>query len=128
MHDFAAISLSDLLTPWEIIEKRLRLAAEADFVINLYNPKSKKRDWQIGRAREILLENREGHTPVGIVSRATREGQQVTITDLDHMLDYPMDMQTVVIVGNSRTFAHGPFLVTPRGYLDKYDLEESGHS
>jgi precorrin-3B C17-methyltransferase len=128
MHDFAAISLSDLLTPWDIIEKRLRLAAKADFVINLYNPKSKKRHWQIGRAREILLENREGHTPVGIVSRATREGQQVIITDLDHMLDYPMDMQTVVIVGNSRTLAHGPFLVTPRGYLDKYDLEESEHN
>jgi precorrin-3B C17-methyltransferase len=128
MHDFAAISLSDLLTPWDIIEKRLRLAAKADFVINLYNPKSKKRHWQIGRAREILLENREGQTPVGIVSRATREGQQVIITDLDHMLDYPMDMQTVVIVGNSRTLAHGPFLVTPRGYLDKYDLEESEHN
>jgi precorrin-3B C17-methyltransferase len=128
MHDFAAISLSDLLTPWEIIEKRLRLAAEADFVINLYNPKSKKRDWQIGRARELLLDSRNGNTPVGVVSRATRAGEAVSITDLEHMLDYPMDMQTVVIVGNSRTFSYGPFLVTPRGYLDKYDLEESGDS
>ncbi len=120
MHDFAAISLSDLLTPWEIIEKRLRLAAKADFVINLYNPKSKKRDWQIARAREILLESRAGSTPVGIVSRATRDGQDVTITDLEHMLDHPLDMQTVVIVGNSRTFSYGAFMVTPRGYLDKY--------
>jgi precorrin-3B C17-methyltransferase len=122
MHDFAAISLSDLLTPWDIIEKRLELAAEADFVIALYNPKSKKRDWQLGKAREILLKSREGSTPVGIVSRATREGEEITITDLDHMLTYPIDMQTVVIIGNSRTFTYGPFLGTPRGYLDKYDV------
>jgi precorrin-3B C17-methyltransferase len=126
MHDFAAISLSDLLTPWDIIEQRLRLAAQADFVLNLYNPKSKKRDWQIGRAREIILESRDGNTPVGVVSRATREGEEVSITDLTQMIDYPMDMQTVVIVGNSRTYLHGPFLVTPRGYLDKYDLGEAG--
>jgi len=128
MHDFAAISLSDLLTPWEIIEQRLRLAAQADFVINLYNPKSKKRDWQVGRARKILLESREGNTPVGIVSRATREGEEVIISDLAHMLDCPMDMQTVIIVGNSRTFSHGPFLVTPRGYEDKYDLGQGAEA
>ncbi len=128
MHDFAAISLSDLLTPWEIIEKRLRMAAEADFVITLYNPKSKKRDWQIVRAQEILLDYRQGSTPVGIVSRATREGEEVTITDLENMLSFPIDMQTVVIIGNSRTFSHGPFLVTPRGYLDKYDVEEGEDS
>ena len=124
MHDFAAISLSDLLTPWEVIEKRVRCAAEADFVINLYNPKSKKRDWQIGRVREILLESRKGSTPVGIVSRATREGEKVAITDLDNMLSFSIDMQTVIIVGNSRTFTHGSFMVTPRGYLDKYDVQE----
>ena len=124
MHDFAAISLSDLLTPWAIIERRLSLAAEADFVIALYNPRSKKRNWQIGKAREILLKSRKGNIPVGIVSRAMRENQRVTITDLDHMLSYPIDMQTVVIIGNSRTFAHGPFLVTPRGYLDKYEVEK----
>jgi precorrin-3B C17-methyltransferase len=126
MHDFAAISLSDLLTPWDIIEKRLRLAADADFVINLYNPKSKKRDWQIVKAREILLESRGARTPVGIVSRATRQGESITVTDLDQMLSYPIDMQTVIIIGNSRTFCHGPFLVTPRGYLDKYDLKYPG--
>ena len=122
MHDFAAISLSDLLTPWEVIEKRVRSAVEADFVINLYNPKSKKRAWQIGRVREILLESRKGSTPVGIVSRATREGEKVAITDLDNMLSFPIDMQTVIIVGNSKTFTHGSFMVTPRGYLDKYDV------
>lgn len=122
MHDFAAISLSDLLTPWEVIEKRVRCAAEADFVINLYNPKSKRRDWQIGRVREILLESRKGSTPVGIVSRATREGEKVAITDLENMLSFSIDMQTVIIVGNSRTFTHGSFMVTPRGYLDKYDV------
>lgn len=123
MHDFAAVSLSDLLTPWEVIEKRLRLAAEADFVIAVYNPKSKKRDWQLGKARQILLRSRKGSTPVGIIRRAMREDQQVTITDLEHMLSCPIDMQTVVIIGNSRTFSYGPFLVTPRGYLDKYDVE-----
>ena len=121
MHDFAAISLSDLLTPWEIIEKRLRMAAEGDFVVAIYNPKSKKRDWQVSRAQEILLEHRQGATPVGIVSRATREGEEITITDLENMLSYTIDMQTVIIVGNSRTFTHGSLLVTPRGYLDKYD-------
>ena len=124
MHDFAAISLSDLLTPWEVIEKRVRYAAEADFVINLYNPKSKKRDWQIGRVREILLESRKGSTPVGIVSRATREGEAVAITDLENMLSFPIDMQTVIMVGNSKTFTHGSFMVTPRGYLDKYEVED----
>lgn len=124
MHDFAAISLSDLLTPWDVIEKRVRCAAEGDFVINLYNPKSKRRDWQIGRVREILLESRDGSTPVGIVSRATREGEKVAITDLENMLSFPIDMQTVIIVGNSRTFTHGSFMVTPRGYLDKYEVEE----
>lgn len=123
MHDFAVISLSDLLTPWETIEQRVRLAAEADFVINLYNPKSKKRDWQIGRVREILLESRKGSTPVGIVRRAAREGEKIIITDLENMLSYPIDMQTVIIVGNSRTFTHGGFMVTPRGYLDKYEVD-----
>jgi precorrin-3B C17-methyltransferase len=123
MHDFAAISLSDLLTPWEVIEKRLRTVGETDFVVALYNPKSKKRDWQINRAQEILLEFRPGNTPVGIVSRATREGEEVTLTDLKHMHACPIDMQTVIIVGNSRTFTYQSFMITPRGYLDKYDVK-----
>jgi precorrin-3B C17-methyltransferase len=124
MHDFATISLSDLLTPWELIEKRLRMVGEADFVVAIYNPKSKKRDWQFNRARELLLEFRPGTTPVGIVSRATRDGEKVTITDLANMHAYPIDMQTIIIVGNSRTLTYDSFMVTPRGYLDKYDLEE----
>jgi precorrin-3B C17-methyltransferase len=124
MHDFAAISLSDLLTPWEVIEKRLRMVGEADFVVAIYNPKSKRRDWQITRAREILLEFRPGSTPVGIVSRATREGEEVIITDLENMHSCSIDMQTVIIVGNSRTFTHDSFIVTPRGYSDKYDFTE----
>jgi precorrin-3B C17-methyltransferase len=124
MHDFAAISLSDLLTPWKLIEKRLRMAGEADFVLAIYNPKSKKRDWQLNRAREILLEFRPASTPVGIVSKVAREGEKVTITNLENMHSYSIDMQTVIIVGNSQTFTYESFMVTPRGYLDKYDVTE----
>ena len=124
MHDFAAISLSDLLTPWETIVKRLELAAQGDFVIVLYNPKSKKRHWQLGAVRDLLLRYKDPATPVGIVSRAMREGQAVTITTLDNLTNEPVDMQTVVIVGNSQTFAYGPYMVTPRGYLSKYQVAE----
>jgi precorrin-3B C17-methyltransferase len=124
MHDFASISLSDLLTPWETIIKRLDLAAQGDFVIVLYNPKSKKRDWQLGAVRELLLRHKDPATPVGIVSRAMREGQEVIITTLHDLLAHPVDMQTVVVVGNSQTFAYGPYLVTPRGYLAKYQVTE----
>jgi len=122
MHDFAAISLSDLLTPWEIIQKRVELAAAGDLVIVLYNPKSKKRDWQLGAVRDLLLQARDPATPVGIVSRAMREGQEVVITTLDHMLEHPVDMQSIVMVGNSQTFTYGPYMITPRGYLNKYKV------
>lgn len=122
MHDFAAISLSDLLTPWEVIESRVRAAGAADFVIILYNPKSSQRDWQLGRVREILLELRGPATPVGIVSRAMRPGQTVIRTDLARLSEYPVDMQTIIIVGNSQTFTFADFLVTPRGYADKYEF------
>lgn len=122
MHDFAAISLSDLLTPWETIEKRLDLAGQGDLVIVLYNPKSKKRDWQLGAVRDLLLRHKSPETPVGIVCRAMREGQQVTVTTLQEMLAHPVDMQTVIIVGNSQTFAYGPYMITPRGYLAKYTI------
>ncbi len=120
MHDFAAISLSDLLTPWEVIEKRLQAAAQGDFVIVLYNPKSKKRDWQLGAVRDLLLRVKDPGTPVGIVTRAMRQGQSVIITTLQDLVEHPVDMQTIVIIGNSQTYAYGPYLVTPRGYLDKY--------
>ncbi len=122
MHDFAAISLSDLLTPWELIEKRLHAAASADFVMVIYNPKSKKRTTQIARARDILLNYRSADTPVGIVSAATREAESVEITTLDKMLDANINMQSTVIVGNSNTFAWNNRMVTPRGYSGKYNL------
>jgi len=126
MHDFVAISLSDLLTPWETIAKRLELAAQGDFVMVLYNPKSKKRDWQLGAVLDLLLRHKDPGTPVGLVSRAMRPGQEVVITTLHDMLNHPVDMQTVVIIGNSQTFTCGPYMVTPRGYLGKYRGQVSG--
>ncbi len=122
MHDFAAVSLSDLLTPWEDIKRRVELAAEADFVIVLYNPKSSRRDWQLGAAREILLLHRGPETPVGIVSRAMREGEKSLITTLHDLAGHEIDMQTIVIVGNSATFVHCGYMVTSRGYSGKYEL------
>ena len=122
MHDFAAISLSDLLTPWEKIEKRLEAAAAADFVVVIYNPKSKKRAEHIVKAREILLAHRAPETPVGIVTAATRDNERIVLTTLDKMLTSEIDMQTTVIIGNSATFAWQGFMVTPRGYAAKYEL------
>jgi precorrin-3B C17-methyltransferase len=122
MHDFAAISLSDLMTPWEIIEKRLEAAAMADFVTVIYNPKSKKRVTQIVRAREIMLKYRDPATPVGIVSGATRAHETVNLTTLADMLEQEIGMQTTVIIGNGATFIHQDKMVTPRGYSKKYGL------
>ena len=122
MHDFAAISLSDLMTPWPMIEKRLEAAAMADFVTVIYNPKSKKRTSQIVRAREIMLEQRDPQTPVGIVSAATRTNESVRLTTLEKMLDEEIGMQTTVVIGNSATFIFGDRMVTPRGYSKKYGL------
>jgi precorrin-3B C17-methyltransferase len=124
MHDFAVISLSDLLTPWEVIQKRLKAAAAGDFVLVLYNPQSKKRHWQLKAVQELLLPLKDPQTPVGIVRRAMREGEQTTITTLGDMLHHPVDMQTIIMVGNSQTFTYGPFMVTPRGYLSKYRVAE----
>jgi cobalt-precorrin 5A hydrolase/precorrin-3B C17-methyltransferase len=115
-HDHCAISLSDLLTPWEIIRERVRAAAEADFVLTLYNPRSKVRDWQLGKAREILLDHRSPDTPVGLVKDAYREGQSVILTDLGSLRPEDVDMLTTVIVGNSRTEIRAGRMVTPRGY------------
>jgi len=122
MHDFAAISLSDLMTPWQVIEKRLQAAAAADFVIVIYNPKSKKRTTQIVRAREIMLQHRSPATPVGIVTAATREHESVYLTTLEKMLDAEIGMQSTVIIGNSATFVANERMITPRGYGDKYGL------
>ncbi|MGI8909806.1 MAG: precorrin-3B C(17)-methyltransferase [Rubrobacteraceae bacterium] len=115
-HDHASISLSDLLTPWTVIEDRLEAAAIGDFVIALYNPRSKGRDWQLGKARETLLQHRSPDTPVGIVREAYRPGQSVTLTDLGSLRPESVDMLTTVIVGSSRTEARAGRMVTPRGY------------
>ena len=123
MHDFAAISLSDLLTPWPLIEKRLQAAAMADFVTAIYNPKSKKRTEQIVRARAIFLEHREPKTPVGIVAAATRVQETVVITTLAEMLEAEINMQSTVIIGNSKSYVWKGKMVTPRGYADKYRLK-----
>lgn len=116
MHDFAVISLSDLLTPWEIIEKRLEASANADFVIVLYNPASNKRNWQLESARDIILKHKAPSTPVGIVKNTARRQEEIYITDLENMLNYPVDMLTTVIIGNKSTKAAGGFIITPRGY------------
>lgn len=116
MHDHVTISLSDLLTPWEVIEKRVRLAAEGDFVVVLYNPKSSERKWQIEKTIEILLSRKSSDTPVGIVKSAMRKKQNVIITNLGEVLEHPIDMTTILIVGNSTTFVYDNYMVTKRGY------------
>jgi precorrin-3B C17-methyltransferase len=121
-HDFAVVSLSDLLTPWEKIEKRIEGAAMADFVIVLFNPKSKKRDWQLGKAQELILKHRDPDTPVGIVKNAMREGESVKITTLGNLEHADVDMLTTVFIGNSTTTDYMDFMVTPRGYSKKYSL------
>ena len=116
MHDFSVISLSDLLTPWEVIEKRLKAAGEGDFILVIYNPASKKRRWQVERAREILLSYREKQTPVGIVRNSFRDNQEIVICELETMLDYTIDMFTTLIIGSSQTYRRGDYMITPRGY------------
>jgi adenosylcobyric acid synthase len=117
MHDFAVISLSDLLTPWELIEKRLRAAAAADFVAAIYNPRSKGRPTQLDKARRIFLASRSSGTPVGIVRNACRAGEEKIITTLEEMDTASVDMYSIVMIGNSSTFVDGEGrMVTPRGY------------
>lgn len=117
MHDFAVISLSDLLTPWELIEKRLEAAATADFVMALYNPRSKGRVRHMERAREILLASRPPETPVGIVRNACRAGEERIVSTLSDMPIERIDMFSLVIIGNSATFVDRcERIVTPRGY------------
>jgi cobalt-precorrin 5A hydrolase / precorrin-3B C17-methyltransferase len=115
-HDHAYISLSDLHTPWEIIERRVRAAAEGDFTVCFYNPRSRQRDWQLPESLKILGGGRPPETPVGLVRNAARADQTVTITTLGELDVTMVDMFTVVIVGSSRSRTiHGRF-VTPRGY------------
>lgn len=116
MHDYASISLSDLMTPWEVILKRVEKAAEADFVITMYNPRSKGRPEHLEEAIDLVLKHRKPTTPVGIVKDSGRPGTQVTITTLGEM-DYEMvDMLTVLIIGNSNTYIEDDKMITPRGY------------
>lgn len=116
MHDFASISLSDRLTPWELIAKRLEAAALADFVIILYNPKSKGRSEHINVAASIIQKYRSLDTPVGIVRQAMRDGETVIISTLKDFLSHDIDMQTTIIIGNSNTYIRDGWMVTPRGY------------
>lgn len=116
MHDQAIISLSDLLTDWEVITKRIDRASEGDFVISLYNPKSKGRTEQIVEAREIMLKHKAPSTPVALLRHVGREDENYTLTNLDEMLNYEIDMFTVVIVGNSKTYVKEGKMITPRGY------------
>jgi cobalt-precorrin 5A hydrolase / cobalt-factor III methyltransferase / precorrin-3B C17-methyltransferase len=115
-HDHCSISLSDLLTPWEVIRGRVKAAAEGDFIVSLYNPRSKGRDWQLGKVKEMLLEHRPPDTPVGIVRDAYRPAQQVTLTDLASLRTESVDMLTLVVVGSSQTKIVAGRMVTPRGY------------
>jgi cobalt-precorrin 5A hydrolase/precorrin-3B C17-methyltransferase len=116
-HDHCSISLSDLLTPWPVIERRTEAAAVGDFVVSLYNPRSKGRDWQLGKVKEILLQHRPPDTPVGVVRDAYRPTQSVTFTDLASLRPEDVDMLTIVTVGSSQTKLVAGRMVTPRGYL-----------
>jgi len=122
MHDSCTISLSDHLTPWELIAKRVEAAAQADFVIALYNPRSGRRTRQIVETQRILLKYRSPDTPVGLVKSAYRERQEITITNLAEMLNHDIGMLTTVVIGNSSTFLYDNKIITPRGYQRKYTL------
>lgn len=116
-HDFAVVSLSDLLTPWHIIENRLRAAAEADFVLCLYNPASRGRADHLARACDIVLKSRAPETPCGWARRVGRDGQECGILTLAELRDWRADMFTTVFVGSGSTRVIGGKLVTPRGYM-----------
>lgn len=116
IHDFALISLSDLLTPWEKIEKRLVLASEADFVICLYNPSSKKRHDYLQKACDLMMKHKNPQTVCGIVMNIGRDGQEMKVMTLQELRDTQVDMFTTVFIGNSQTKEIGGKMVTPRGY------------
>ncbi len=120
MHDFAVISLSDLLTPWEVIIKRIEAALEADFVLVIYNPRSKKRAWQLGEALKRVKMIRGDDVPVGVVRNASRQGQEVKVVRAKDVDESSVDMLSIIFVGNSQTRVHANRMITPRGYLEKY--------
>lgn len=119
MHDFAVISLSDLLTDWELIKKRVRCAADGDFVIALYNPKSKRRVTNIEEVQRIVSEYRDKNTPVGIVTNAGRLNERKVISTLEKFTSKDINMFSLVIIGNSKTFVKAGYMITPRGYENK---------
>lgn len=119
MHDFAVISLSNLLTPWELIRKRVEMAAQGDFVTALYNPKSKKRVQNIEEVREIMLRHRDPKTPVGIVTAASRDKETKVLSTLEDFTKEEINMFSMVIIGNSQTYIKDGWMITPRGYQNK---------
>lgn len=127
-HDFCAISLSDLLTPWPTIARRLDAVAYADFVVALYNPKSGRRTRQIQEAQRIFLRHRDPETPVAIVKSAFRPKQRLEFTTLEKMAEADIGMLSTVLIGNSNTFIRDGLMVTPRGYANKYDVAEGERS
>lgn len=120
MHDFAAISLSDHLTPWDLIERRLAAAASADFVIAIYNPRSRARPDSLQKALDIILQHRPADTAAAVVRSALREGQWACLVTLGTLPVHEVDMQSVILVGNSNSYAWNGWMITPRGYLQKY--------
>ena len=122
-HDMCIISLSDLMTPWEVIERRIKAAATGDFVTAVYNPKSHGRYWQLYRLQEIFLQERSSGTPVGYVRQAGREEQEVKLTTLADFNPEDVDMFTLILIGNSQSYIAGGKMITPRGY---YREEKEG--
>lgn len=122
-HDSCMISLSDLLTPWEVIENRIDCAAKGDFVIGLYNPASGRRQKQIVRAKELISKYRKGSTPVALIKSAYRFRQNIVMSDLESFLDYEIGMLTTVLIGSSQTYMYEGYMVTPRGYRNKYTMD-----
>ncbi|ABM97222.1 precorrin-3B C(17)-methyltransferase [Methylibium petroleiphilum] len=127
-HDFCAISLSDLLTPWPVIARRLDAVAMADFVVALYNPKSGRRTRQIVEAQRLFLRHRRADTPVAIVKSAYRRRQHIEFRTLETMCEADIGMLSTVLIGNSHTFVRDGLMVTPRGYANKYDIEQGGET
>ena len=123
-HDLCIISLSDLMTPWEVIERRIRAAAEGDFVTAVYNPKSHGRYWQLYRLQELFLAVRSGDTPLGFVRQAGRPEQEVTITTLANFDPEAVDMFTVILIGNSQSYIDGDQIITPRGYYREQQADD----
>lgn len=116
MHDNCNISLSDLMTPYELIKDRVELAAKGDFIISLYNPRSKGRPHYLRECIDIIKKYRKGTTPIGVVKNALRDGEEVTVTDLENFNDEIVDMFSIVIIGNSQSYIKEGKLITPRGY------------